>query len=60
MIDVKPGQYAKYKGSWAYVVCLMDNDQRVMLSGWRGLKTMTVERRLIKEVKEGKGANIRS
>lgn len=50
VLPVKPGQYAKHRGDWGYVVAV--DDKTVMLSGWRWVKTRVIRRTQVEAVKD--------
>jgi hypothetical protein len=47
---IRTGQYALYRGSWAYVVTA--DEKEVMLSMWRGVKTTVIRRHEVEAVKD--------
>jgi hypothetical protein len=41
-MELTPGCFAEYEGTFAYVVSINKLDKTVMLSNWRGVKTTVV------------------
>lgn len=48
--QVVKGRFAKYRGSWAYIVLVRDN--KVWLSNWRGVKTTVAKLNRITRVRD--------
>lgn len=49
--DIKPGDYAKVRGSWGYIISVDRESNHVMLSGWCGFKTSTFNPSMVSETK---------
>lgn len=52
--EIRPGREAMYRGTWAYIVLVDTVDQKVWLSGWRGIKTTVADIRDIQNVRDQK------